>query len=92
MMHRCPCCQHEFSDPPSPAGLTRVQARTLRVIETLIAQHGLSPSFDEIRSALGLASKSGVHRVVVALRERGLITFHPARARSIAVVPQRSAA
>lgn len=47
-----------------------------------------SASFDEIRDALGLNSKSGVHRLVTALDERGLIRRLPNRARSIVVVGQ----
>ncbi|WP_029073551.1 LexA family protein [Kaistia adipata] len=92
MMHRCPCCQHEFSDPEPPAGLTRVQAKVLKAIEALIAKRGFSPSYDDIASATGLRSRGSVNRVIVALRERGFITFHPGRSRSIAIVQQRSVA
>ena len=67
------------------AGMTPRQRDALRVIKEHIALHGCPPSFDEIREAMGLSSKSGVKRLVDALVERGLIRMRPGRARSIAL-------
>lgn len=92
MKHRCPCCNHEFSDPEPPAGLTRIQAVVLGVIERYVAAHGFSPSYQDIAAASGLASRGSVNRVVCVLRERGFINFHPGRSRSISIVQQRTAA
>jgi len=92
MKHRCPCCNHEFSDPKPPAGLTAVQAKVLRVIEGLIAKKGFSPSYNEIGAAAGMSSRSSINRVVCALHERGFLTFQPGRARSISLIQQRTAA
>jgi len=92
MMHRCPCCNHEFADPEPPVGLTQVQAKVLRVIKDLIAKRGFSPSYTEICAAAGMSSRSSINRVVCALHERGFINFHPGRARSISIIQQRAAA
>lgn len=92
MMHRCPCCNHEFTEEAKPFGLTRSQATVLRFIERHIAKHGFSPSYNDIAAASGLASRGSVNRTVKALSERGFITFHPGRSRSISIVQQRTAA
>ena len=52
--------------------LTRKQANLLRYISDQITKDGVSPSFDEMKDALGLKSKSGVHRLIMALEERGV--------------------
>lgn len=72
-------------------GLTRKQAELLAFIREYNASHPNSPSFDEMQAALQLASKSGVHRLVVALEERGAIRRTEHRARSIVVVDPRKA-
>lgn len=48
MKHRCPCCNHEFSDPEPPAGLARVQARALRakVLEAMTQMASLGTALD----------------------------------------------
>lgn len=92
MMHRCPCCNHMFSEDAKPFGLTRSQASVLRFIERHIAKNGFSPSYDEIAAGSGLASRGSVNRTITALADRGFITFHPGRSRSIAIVSQSSAA
>lgn len=70
-------------------GLTEQQRRLLDFIETYTAQTGgICPSYVEMQKALSLASKSGVHRVVHALEERGLIRRLPGRARAIEVIHQ----
>lgn len=67
-------------------GVTPRQREALTFISAFIAQHGYSPSTEEIRAALGLKSKSGVHRLVHGLEERGEIRLLPNRTRSIAIV------
>lgn len=68
------------------AGLTRMQSRALAYIECYIAQHGISPTYDEIAAELGLASKSGVNRLVTGLVQRGRIRKLAGRARGIELV------
>lgn len=64
-------------------GTTRKQRELLAFITDSIKETGVAPSFDEMREAVGLASKSGVHRLVHALAERGHIEFMPNRARAV---------
>lgn len=65
-------------------GLTRQQNACLTFILRYVDESGgVSPSFDEIKKAIGLSSKSGVHRLLTALEERGFIERLPNRARSI---------
>ena len=66
--------------------LTSKQYELLAYIDTFIGQHGVSPSFDEMKEALNLKSKSGIHRLIVALEERGFIRRLPHRARAMEVV------
>lgn len=63
-----------------------MQSRALAVIERYIAENGISPSYDEIAYELGLASKSGVNRLVEALVDRGRIRKVAHRARGIEIV------
>lgn len=67
------------------SGVTEKQERLYRFICHYHAVHGYSPSYDEMRERLGLASKSGVHRLVHALVERGALTVEggPHRARNL---------
>lgn len=68
------------------AGLTRKQQELLAYIKRYIFEHeGMSPSFEEMKDALGLASTSGIHRIVNALEERGFIRRLENKARSIAI-------
>ena len=53
--------------------LTTKQKELLLFIHERIKEDGVSPSFDEMKEALNLASKSGIHRLIVALEERGFI-------------------
>ena len=53
--------------------LTRKQSELLAYLSDHMQRHDVPPSFDEMRDALGLASKSGVHRLVSGLEERGYI-------------------
>lgn len=67
-------------------GLTRRQRELLDFISAYSAKHGIAPSFDEMASATDEASKSSVHRIIVALEERGFIRRLPNRARAIEIV------
>ena len=62
--------------------LTRKQSELLTYLSDHMQQHDVPPSFDEMRDALGLASKSGVHRLVSGLEERGYIRRLANRARA----------
>ncbi len=66
--------------------LTRKQNELLLYISQQISKDGVSPSFDEMKDALGLKSKSGVHRLVTALEERGFIRRFPNRARALEIM------
>ena len=66
--------------------LTAKQRELLQFIHDRLKQSGVSPSFDEMREALDLKSKSGVHRLVSALEERQFIRRLPNRARALEVV------
>jgi len=63
--------------------LTRKQAELLRFIHERLKEAGVPPSFDEMKDALDLRSKSGIHRLITALEERGFIRRLPNRARAI---------
>lgn len=66
-------------------GLTSRQLSLLNYIASYIKTHEIPPSFDEMKDAIELKSKSGVHRLVNSLEERGFIMRLPNRARSIGV-------
>lgn len=66
--------------------LTAKQRELLIFIDGRLRKDGVSPSFDEMREALDLKSKSGVHRLISALEERGFIRRLPNRARALEVV------
>ena len=66
--------------------LTAKQHELLNFIHERLSQTGVSPSFDEMREALDLKSKSGVHRLISALEERQFIRRLPNRARALEVV------
>ena len=72
--------------------LTRKQHELLMFIHERIKESGVSPSFDEMKEALDLASKSGIHRLITALEERGFLRRLPHRARALEVVklPQQA--
>ena len=57
--------------------LTSKQKELLLFINDRIKSDGVSPSFDEMKAALNLASKSGIHRLIVALEERNFIPQNP---------------
>ena len=66
--------------------LTSKQRELLRFIQERLAQDSVPPSFDEMKDALQLKSKSGIHRLITALEERGFIRRLPNRARAIEVI------
>ena len=65
--------------------LTAKQHQLLTFIQTRLESSGISPSFEEMKDALDLRSKSGVHRLISALEERGFIRRLPNRARALEV-------
>src|SRR3982751_1478595 len=69
-----------------PPMLTAKQRELLIFIDSRLNESGISPSFDEMREALALKSKSGVHRLISALEERGFIRRLPNRARALEVL------
>lgn len=66
--------------------LTRKQYELLVYIDQQLRKTGISPSFDEMKDALGLKSKSGIHRLITGLEERGFIRRLPHRARAIEIL------
>jgi repressor LexA len=72
--------------------LTRKQHELLCFIEDRLAEKGISPSFEEMKDALGLKSKSGIHRLISALEEREFIRRLPNRARALEILrsPERA--
>jgi repressor LexA len=66
--------------------LTRKQHELLSYINVRLGETGVSPSFEEMKEALELKSKSGVHRLISALEERGFIRRLPNRARALEVL------
>lgn len=66
--------------------LTRKQHELLRFIHERLKESGVPPSFEEMKEALDLRSKSGIHRLITALEERGFIRRLPNRARALEVV------
>ena len=65
--------------------LTRKQQELLIFIHDRLSKDGISPSFDEMKDALKLKSKSGIHRLISGLEERGFIRRLPHRARALEV-------
>ncbi|SDE07941.1 transcriptional repressor LexA [Rhodospira trueperi] len=79
--------------------LTRKQHELLVFLDQRLGESGVAPSFEEMKDALGLRSKSGIHRLISALEERGFIRRLPHRARALEIlrrpgeaVPAESAA
>ncbi|MEW5421042.1 transcriptional repressor LexA [Amorphus sp. 3PC139-8] len=66
--------------------LTRKQHELLMFIHERLKETGVPPSFDEMKEALALRSKSGIHRLITALEERGFIRRLPNRARALEVI------
>jgi repressor LexA len=66
--------------------LTKKQYQLLIYIDKMLTENGISPSFDEMKDALNLKSKSGIHRLISGLEERGFIRRLPNRARALEVM------
>src|SRR6185436_14423098 len=66
--------------------LTRKQYELLMFIHERVRETGIPPSFDEMKEALDLKSKSGIHRLITALEERGFVRRLPHRARAMEIV------
>ncbi len=66
--------------------LTRKQHELLMFIHERLKESGVPPSFEEMKDALDLRSKSGIHRLITALEERGFLRRLPNRARALEVV------
>ena len=66
--------------------LTKKQHELLMLINKRLEQTGISPSYDEMKDTLGLKSKSGIHRLIIGLEERGFIRRLPHRARALEVL------
>ena len=66
--------------------LTKKQLELLKFIDRRMKRDGVPPSFDEMKEALDLRSKSGIHRLITALEERGFIRRLAHRARAIEIV------
>jgi len=71
--------------------LTAKQHELIQFIQQRLEETGISPSFEEMKEALDLKSKSGVHRLISALEERGFIRRLPNRARALEVIKQPEA-
>ena len=68
-------------------GITAAQKRALDFIKNYtLANDGISPSFEEIKQGIGLKSKSGVHRIVNGLADRGVLTYIRHHSRSIVIL------
>jgi repressor LexA len=79
-----------MSAKPDYSGLTEKQRSLLEFIHISYQNEGVSPSFEEMMDRMGLKSKSGVHRLITALVERGKIKRLRHRARSIEIVYYRT--
>jgi repressor LexA len=66
--------------------LTRQQYRLLAFIQSYVREHGYSPSYEEMRNELELKSRSGVHRLVHSLKDRGFVRVLPNLARAVEIV------
>ena len=66
--------------------LTRKQYELLKFIHERLKESGVPPSFEEMKEALDLRSKSGIHRLITALEERGFIRRLPNRARALEIL------
>lgn len=87
-------CPQAYRFGAQTAMLTKKQHELLMFIHERIQESGVSPSFDEMKEALDLASKSGIHRLITALEERGFIRrlAHRARALEVLKLPESASA
>jgi repressor LexA len=80
------CSRRRFFGPEGGSVLTRKQYELLMFIHERLKETGVPPSFEEMKEALDLRSKSGIHRLITALEERGFIRRLAHRARALEVV------
>ena len=66
--------------------LTKKQYEILSYLKQKIAENGVCPSYDEMKGALKLRSKSGIHRLITALEERGFVRKLPKKARALEII------
>ncbi len=66
--------------------LTPKQKNLLAFIHRCLTEHGVPPSFDEMKTAMGLRSKSGIHRLIQALEDRGFVRRLPHKARALEIL------
>jgi repressor LexA len=78
----CPQCGEPLAGV-GEGGLTPQQNRLWRAIAAHVDEHGISPSYDDLKARLGLASKSGIARLLDQLEDRGFISRVPNRIRSM---------
>lgn len=88
MLVLCPHCKgtHDVGpqEVPSQKGLTARQQELLRFIQGYVVEHkGVPPSYEEMTFGIGVASKSGISRLVNGLEERGFVRRLPNRWRSV---------
>src|SRR5437879_4242367 len=84
-MDHAPCPAPRYGDRGATM-LTKKQHELLLFINGRLSEGGVSPSFEEMKEALGLKSKSGIHRLISGLEERGFIRRLPHRARALEVM------
>lgn len=70
-------------------GLTKKQAQCLQIIRAYVRIHGYAPSYLELAQALNVSSKSGIHRLITCLEERGYLRRLKSHARSIELIEER---
>ena len=75
-----------MTKPPPLSGLTPGQHRLLSFLQTFIDLHGYTPNYDQIAKGIGQKSKSGVHRLVSQLCERGYLKRLPQRSRTLTIL------
>ena len=78
----CPYCGRG----PVRIGLTARQTQLVEYLESHRDYQGVMPSYQEMTDAMGLKSKSGIHRMILSLEERGIIRRIPHRARAIEII------
>ena len=66
--------------------LTKRMAELMKFLDDYISTHGIAPSYDEMMEGLGLHSKSGIHRIIMALEARKFIERRPYEARTIMII------
>lgn len=70
--------------------LTQKQYRLFQFIEKTLIDKGVSPSFEEMKEYMGLKSKSGIHRLISSLENKGFIRHLPNQARALEIVPRQN--